>query len=74
VVPEYDAATYGDRIAEVYDGWFGVPSDAEDTVALLKDLTGRNLCSNSALGRGASRSLWPEEGAKSTVWRLPKPW
>jgi hypothetical protein len=39
-VPDYDAATYGDRMAEVYEGWFGVPSDAGDTVALLKDLTG----------------------------------
>jgi SAM-dependent methyltransferase len=38
VVPDYDASTYGDRMAEVYDEWFAVPSDTEDTVGFLADL------------------------------------
>jgi hypothetical protein len=74
VVPDYDAATYGDRIAEVYDEWFGVPSDTEGTVAFLSDLAGPDRYWSSASGPGASRFLWHKEDTKSTVWTLPKPW
>lgn len=32
---EYDAATYGEHIAEVYDQWPRLPDDTEETVAFL---------------------------------------
>jgi SAM-dependent methyltransferase len=52
VVPDYDAATYGDRIAEVYDEWFGVPSDTEGTVAFLSDLAGPGPVLELGIGTG----------------------
>ena len=52
MVPDYDAATYGDRIAEVYDEWFGVPSDTEVTVAFLSDLAGPGPVLELGIGTG----------------------
>jgi SAM-dependent methyltransferase len=52
VVPDYDAATYGDRIAEVYDGWFGVPSDTQDTIGFLSDLAGPGPVLELGIGTG----------------------
>jgi SAM-dependent methyltransferase len=52
VVPDYDAATYGDRIAEVYDGWFAVPSDTQDTVGFLSDLAGTGPVLELGIGTG----------------------
>jgi SAM-dependent methyltransferase len=52
VVPDYDAATYGDCIAEVYDEWFGVPSDTEDTVGFLSDLAGPGPVLELGIGTG----------------------
>ena len=49
---DYDAATYGDRIAEVYDEWFGVPSDTEDTVSFLADLAGPGPALELGIGTG----------------------
>ncbi len=49
---DYDAATYGDRMAEVYDGWFAVPSDTEDTVAFLSDLAGVGPVLELGVGTG----------------------
>ena len=40
-MPDYDPATYGDRMAEVYDEWFGTPGDANDAVSFLSELAGR---------------------------------
>ena len=34
-LPDYDPAAYGDRMADVYDEWFGIPADAEEAVAFL---------------------------------------
>ncbi|HZD69141.1 MAG TPA: class I SAM-dependent methyltransferase [Actinomycetes bacterium] len=34
---EYGSATYGDRIAEVYDDWSGVPADSEEAAAFLAE-------------------------------------
>jgi SAM-dependent methyltransferase len=51
-VTDYDAATYGDRIAEVYDEWFGVPSDTEDTVSFLADLAGPGPALELGIGTG----------------------
>ena len=35
---DFDPATYGDRMAGVYDDWFGMPEDAEAAVAFLSEL------------------------------------
>jgi SAM-dependent methyltransferase len=51
-VTDYDAATYGDRIAEVYDEWFGVPLDTEDTVGFLSDLAGPGPVLELGIGTG----------------------
>ena len=49
---DYDPATYGDRIAEVYDEWFAVPSDTEATVAFLSDLAGPGPVLELGIGTG----------------------
>jgi hypothetical protein len=54
-LPEYDPATYGDRMADVYDEWFGIPGDAEDVVSFLAELAGRG----SALELGTGRVALP---------------
>ena len=41
-----------DRMAEVYDEWFGVPSDTEDTVAFLSDLAGPGRVLELGIGTG----------------------
>jgi SAM-dependent methyltransferase len=52
VVTDYDAATYGDRIAEVYDEWFAIPADTEDSVALLSGLAGAGPVLELGIGTG----------------------
>lgn len=51
-MPEYDPATYGDRIADVYDEWFGIPGDAEDAVSFLAELAGRGPALELGIGTG----------------------
>lgn len=51
-MPKYDAATYGDRIADVYDGWFAVPSDTQGTVAFLSDLASAGPVLELGIGTG----------------------
>ena len=51
-MPDHDAATYGDRMADVYDGWFAVPLDTQDTVALLSDLAGAGPVLELGIGTG----------------------
>lgn len=51
-LPDYDPAAYGDRMAEVYDEWFGTPADAEETVAFLSDLAGRGRVLELGIGTG----------------------
>jgi SAM-dependent methyltransferase len=51
-LPDYDPATYGDRMAEVYDEWFGTPADAEEAVAFLSDLAGRGRVLELGIGTG----------------------
>jgi SAM-dependent methyltransferase len=51
-VPDYDAATYGDRMAEVYDEWFAVPSDTDYTVAFISDLAGPGPVLELGIGTG----------------------
>ena len=49
---DYDAATYGDRMAQVYDEWFAVPSDTEDTVGFLSDLASTGPVLELGVGTG----------------------
>jgi SAM-dependent methyltransferase len=51
-VPDHDAATYGDRMAEVYDEWFAVPPDTEDTVEFLSGLAGPGPVLELGIGTG----------------------
>ena len=37
----YDVTTYGERMAEVYDQWPGVPQNTNAVVACLTRLAGR---------------------------------
>ena len=39
--PDFDPATYGDRMAEVFDEWFVIPGEAEDAVSFLSELADR---------------------------------
>ena len=50
-MPGYDPTTY-DRIADVYDEWFAVPSDTEDTVGFLSDLAGPGPVLELGIGTG----------------------
>jgi SAM-dependent methyltransferase len=52
VVTDYDAATYGERMAEVYDEWFAVPPDTEETVEFLSDLAGPGPVLELGIGTG----------------------
>ena len=49
---EYDASTYGERIAEVYDAWPTVPGDTEAAVACLAELAGRGPLLELGIGTG----------------------
>jgi SAM-dependent methyltransferase len=48
----YEAATYGDRISEIYDRLYGTAFDVEATVAFLKELAGRGRALELAVGTG----------------------
>ena len=60
--PDYDPATYGDRMAEVYDEWFGTPADAEEAVAFLGDLAGRGPALELGIGTGRVALPLAEKG------------
>jgi SAM-dependent methyltransferase len=49
---DYDAATYGERIAEVYDAWPGVPADTDATVAFLAARAGGGPALELGIGTG----------------------
>ncbi len=46
----YDAATYGDRFAEVYDDWYGDLTDAEACIDLIAELAARSPAGHGAEG------------------------
>jgi SAM-dependent methyltransferase len=48
----YDASTYGDRIAGVYDQWFSVPVDTDEAVAFLADAAGGGPVLELGIGTG----------------------
>jgi len=49
---EHDPAAYGERMAEVYDGWFAVPDDAEDAASFLSELAGEGPALELGIGTG----------------------
>ena len=49
-MPDYDPATYGDRMAEVYDEWFGTPENA--AASFLIELAGRGPVLELGIGTG----------------------
>jgi SAM-dependent methyltransferase len=51
-VRDYDPATYGDRMAGVYDDWFGTPDDAEAAATFLAELAGPGPALELGIGTG----------------------
>jgi SAM-dependent methyltransferase len=53
-VEGYDASTYGDRIADVYDDWYGDAAflETEEAVAALAELAGKGPALELAIGTG----------------------
>jgi hypothetical protein len=49
---EYDASTYGERIADVYDDWPSVPANAEAVAERLAGLAGRGPALELGIGTG----------------------
>lgn len=49
---EYGPATYGDRIAEVYDEWHAVPTDTDEAVDFLAGLAGEGPALELGIGTG----------------------
>ena len=58
----YDAATYGDRIADVYDELYPPGPGVDDAVALLADLSAGGAVLELASAPAVWRSRWPREG------------
>lgn len=48
----YGPATYGDRIAEVYDEWHSVPTDTDEAVGFLAGLAGEGPALELGIGTG----------------------
>lgn len=49
---EYDASTYGERIAGVYDAWSRLPRDAEEAVDFLAERAGAGPALELGVGTG----------------------
>ncbi len=47
-----DYAAYGDRMADVYDEWFGTPEDADDAATFLASLAGEGPALELGIGTG----------------------
>jgi len=59
-VDNKDYATYGEKIAEIYDEWFAVPEDAEDAASFLSELAGSGMAAKALeLGIGTGRIALP---------------
>jgi len=52
MIHAYDITTYGERIAEVYDQWPGVPQNTEAVVTCLTRLAGRGPVLELGIGTG----------------------
>lgn len=62
--PDYDPATYGDRMAEKYDEWFGIPGDADDAVTFLRGLADRGRALELRIGTGRMALPFAERGTE----------
>jgi SAM-dependent methyltransferase len=51
-VEGYDASTYGERFADVYDEWYAGTADVEGTVAVLAELAGGGPVLELGVGTG----------------------
>jgi SAM-dependent methyltransferase len=49
---DWEPSTYGERIADVYDHWTGVPTDTEQTVAFLAERAGAGPVLELGIGTG----------------------
>jgi 16S rRNA A1518/A1519 N6-dimethyltransferase RsmA/KsgA/DIM1 with predicted DNA glycosylase/AP lyase activity len=49
---EYGASTYGARIADVYDEWFGLPTDTDQAVEFLAGMAGHGPVLELGIGTG----------------------
>jgi SAM-dependent methyltransferase len=65
-VDGYDAATYGDSIADVYDEWYADVSDIDATIAAVATLAGDRPVLE--LGIGSGRLAVPLREAGVDVW------
>ena len=63
---DYDAQTYGDRIAGVYDELYGELFDDDDTVARLAELVGDGRALELAIGTGRIALPLKERGVEVT--------
>ena len=55
-----DYATYGEKLAEIYDEWFAVPEDAQDAASFLSELAGSGMAAKALeLGIGTGRIALP---------------
>lgn len=63
---DYNPATYGDRMAEVYDDWYGIPGGAETAATCLAELAGSGPALELGIGTGRIAILWRKEASRYT--------
>ena len=61
---EYGPATYGDRMAAVYDEWFGLPTDTDEAVGFLAELAGPGPALELGIGTGRVALPLAERGVE----------
>ena len=66
----YEPGTYGDRLADVYDGWYSDVTDAEATVERVTALAGDPPGPVLELGAGSGRLALPLAARGLEVWAL----
>lgn len=49
---DYDPATYGDRMADIYDDWYGIPGNTEAATEFLAELAGSGSVLELGIGTG----------------------
>jgi hypothetical protein len=70
----YDITTYGERMAEVYDQWPGVPQNMDAIVTGLTRLAGRGPILELGIGTGGLLCRWPSAASAYTASTRPLPW
>ena len=73
---DYGPETYGDRIADVYDEWYGDAGflEKEASVELLAELAGDGPCWSSRSAPAGSRSRSPSGASRCTASTPPRRW